>query len=232
MDSWLGEVDLVIVMGGDGTLLHVVRQLPGKIPILGVNLGHLGFLTELEMPELFPELARILTGEFCVDERLMLEAIVMREGQEITRVGALNDVVLTKRALARRLVRINVRVNDEFVDEYRADGVIVATPTGSTAYSLSAGGPILSPSLEALVITPVCPHTLYSRSLVVSATDTVTVSLPHPGWLSADGQTGFNLREDDRVIVQQYDLRAHLVRRSDWSFYDVLRRKLKEGNAS
>ncbi len=231
IEKWPEFVHLVIVMGGDGTLLNTVRQLPGSVPILGVNLGHLGFLTELEMPELFDELCGILQGEFLIDERLMLEAVVMRNNKQVANVTALNDVVVTKRAL-ERLVRINLCVNDEFVDQYHADGIIVATPTGSTAYSLSAGGPLLSPSLNALVVTPICPHTLYSRSLVVSASDTVSVSLPGPGWLSADGQTGFDLQENDCVLVKQCDLRAHLVRRPDWSFYDVLRRKLKEGNVS
>ena len=231
IEEWPEQVDLVIVLGGDGTLLNTVRQLRGDIPILGVNLGHLGFLTELEMPELFCELPRILGGEYRIDERLMLEAVVLRGDKQVTSLTALNDVVVTKRALAR-LVRINLRVNDDYVDEYHADGIIISTPTGSTAYSLSAGGPLVSPNLDALVVTPICPHTLYSRSLVVSATDTVSVSLPSPGWLSADGQTGYNLEANDCVLVRQCEFRAHLVRRPDWSFYDVLRRKLKEGKVS
>ncbi|MEW6523137.1 MAG: NAD(+)/NADH kinase [Bacillota bacterium] len=232
VESWTPGVNLVLVLGGDGTLLNAARRLRGSVPLLGVNLGHLGFLTELELPELYDELPGFLQGHCQVDARLMIEASVVRSGDAAAHLIALNEFVIAKGPFAR-LMRLEVRVNQNYVDTYHADGLIVATPTGSTAYSLSAGGPLVSPGLDALVITPICPHTLYSRSMVVAPEETITVCLPgaQPGTvLTADGQSGFHLAEGDRISVQLISERVRLLRRPGWSFYEVLRRKLRENS--
>jgi NAD+ kinase len=224
-------VELAVVLGGDGTLLNAARRLRGRAPLLGVNLGRLGFLTELEIFELYQELPAVLSGRYRLDARLMIEARVWREGRLIDEQTALNDLVITKGPFAR-LILCALHLNGRPVDTYHADGLIVATPTGSTAYSLSAGGPLVDPALDALVITPVCPHTLYSRSMVVSPREEVTVELPgvhHATMLTADGQAGTELRAGDRVEIRRSPERAVLLRRPGWSFYEVLRRKLREG---
>lgn len=223
--------DLLVVLGGDGTLLNAARLAAGARPILGVNLGRLGFLTEIEVPDLFGALGRILDGYYVIEERMMLAAEVLRRGETAQRVLALNEVVVSKGPFAR-LIHLETYVGQHYVTTYPADGVIVATPTGSTAYSLSAGGPIVNPNLDVLIITPVCPHTFYSRALVVDHRDTVRIRLRSTHrdiMLTLDGQKGYALEPDDEVNVGRAPQVTRLVRLPDWNFYGVLRRKLREG---
>jgi len=232
--KWPDDLRFVMVFGGDGTLLNAATTVvPPGVPILGVNTGGLGFLTEVEVSDLFSVLPEILEGNHLVEERLMLEAALKREGREIGRYLALNDVVVTKGPLAR-LVRFKVYVDGVYLDTYLADGLIISTPTGSTAYSLSAGGPIVNPNVKVLIVTPICPHTLYSRSVVVSGKETVSVRLgEYTGavMLTLDGQRGYRLESSDEIVVRQATRVAHLIRKKDWSFYRVLRHKLREGES-
>lgn len=227
--AWDG-VELALVLGGDGTLLRAAKAAAGVgLPVLGVNTGHLGFLTEMEAAELLPSLDSILSGDWQVEDRMMLRTRVLRRGEPLLAGDALNDAVIARGTLAR-MVHFTARVGATPVADYAADGVIVATPTGSTAYSLSAGGPILHPHLSVLLITPICPHTFNARSLVVPASEAVTVQLHDPGevLLQLDGQTVGPLLPGDEVVVERAPQMARLVRRSPFRFYDVLRRKLAE----
>lgn len=225
----LGEAELLIALGGDGTLINAAKLVaPLHVPVLGINLGHLGFLTELENSELFTELAPILDGEFVTEQRMMLTARVERQGELLYETTALNDAVVYKGPKAR-LVRLGVAVAGTTVAEYAADGVIVATPTGSTAYSLSAGGPVVGPTLDVLLITPICPHAMSSRAVVVSACEPVTVSVGETRGevgLSTDGSDPVMLQPGDVVQVAKAPCDALLVRRHTYRFYDVLREKL------
>jgi len=230
--EWPGNVDFAAVLGGDGTLLGAARALgPAGIPLLGVNLGHFGFLTEIESADVFTALPLFLSGSCKRDERVTLTAEVVRRGQTVCRKAALNEACVIKGPYGRMTV-LKLRVSGNEVDTYLADGIIVATPTGSTAYSLSAGGPLMSPEIEALVVTPVCAHTLYSRSIVVPASESCEIEVAEPSQstaLSIDGQEFFPLQAGDSVRVSTSGWRVVLLRRSEWSFYDVLRRKMKEG---
>ena len=198
------KIDLLIVLGGDGTLLSATRALGGqKVPILAVNLGGLGFLTSVTREELYPVLERVLAGEHQISERMMLSAEVLRNNETAERQVALNDAVINKAALARML-DFDVYVDRAQVGRYRADGLIVATPTGSTAYSLAAGGPVVHPQLDAFVITPICPHMLTNRPLVVPDTARVEIDIAaaeEPVYLTLDGQVGFKLEPRDRVVI-------------------------------
>jgi NAD+ kinase len=224
--------DLAIVAGGDGTLLSVARAaLAAGVPILGVNFGGLGFLTELHPDELFPALERVLAGEHAIEERQALRARI-RRGRSRSQVAAVfNDVVVHRAALSR-MVTLDVTVDGDAVASYTSDGLIVASPTGSTAYNLSAGGPILDPRMEAFVITPICPHGMTYRPLVVPGGSTVAVTLRGPrtdNFLTLDGQIGFPLRPGDTVTVDAHPGRVRLVRVSGRSFFQVLPRKLRWG---
>jgi NAD+ kinase len=225
-------VDLLVVLGGDGTLLSGVRALDGcEIPVLGVNLGFLGFLTEITLDELYPTLDRVLEGKTTLESRTALEGTVMRAGNVIGRHRVLNDVVLNKGALAR-ISNLEVRVDGRYLTNYQSDGLILATPTGSTAYSLSAGGPIVAPHLPAIVLTPICPHTLTHRPILLEDTATVEVRLMSKNgevYLTLDGQEGFELREDDVVRVRKSDQRVLLVQSPTRDYFKVLRRKLMWG---
>jgi NAD+ kinase len=225
-------VDLLVVLGGDGTLLSAVRALEGcEVPILGVNLGFLGFLTEITLDELYPTLDAVLEGKTGVDGRMVLEASVERRGSPRGTYRVLNDVVVNKGAVAR-ISDVEVRVDGRYLTNYKADGLIVATPTGSTAYSLSAGGPIVDPQLPAILLTPICPHTLTHRPLLLDHTATVEIRLVSKNgevFLSLDGQEGFELQEDDLVRIRQSDRRALLVQSPSRDYYQVLRRKLVWG---
>lgn len=225
------ESQAVLVLGGDGTLLNAAKQVaPFGVPVLGINLGRLGFLTELELDELYQELPALLRGEGMVEERMLLEAVLVRGGEAATPLLAMNDVVVAKGPFAR-LVHLEVRVNDFPVATYPADGIIVATATGSTAYSLSAGGPVISPAVEVLEVTPICPHTLQARSLVVGRDDRVSLRLlgnPPETLLTVDGQWGQQVQAGDRVEVARSSFPARLLRRHSWNFYAVLQRKLQE----
>jgi NAD+ kinase len=226
--QWHGA-DLMIVLGGDGTLLRAaVMTAPVAIPILGINTGHLGFLTELENAEMFSHLEPILRGEYQLEDRMMLVASVERGGVEIHRQMALNDAVVSKGPKAR-LVHLSVSVGETNVATYPADGVIISTPTGSTAYSLSAGGPVVAPTVDVLLVTPICPHTMNARAIVLAGSERVTVSvLDSRGevGLSTDGSEPVVLIKGDLVRVQRAPYLAKLVRRDTYHFYNVLRRKL------
>jgi len=227
------QVDLVVVLGGDGTLLSVadcIGATGADVPILGVNFGSLGFLTEATLPELYPSLEAALGGQTRVEERMMLRAATLRDGQRLPERLALNDVVITKTARAR-MTDLSVSVGDEFVTRVKADGLIVATPTGSTAYNLAAGGPIVQPTIEALVLTPIAPHMLTNRPIVIPSTALVRVQ-PQMNdrdelYVTFDGQTGYELRAGDEVQIRCADKRVRLLRPSSRSYFDVLRQKLK-----
>lgn len=225
------KIDLAITLGGDGTLLNVARKMaPYDIPILGINLGHLGFLTEIEVFDLFSDLKQFTTGKYYIDQRMMIEAHVLRENKIMEKFLALNDVVVTKGPFAR-LIRLKTTVNDDYVDTFNADGLIISTPTGSTAYSLSAGGPLVNPNVELLLLTPICPHTLQNRSIIISPNDAVTVQVvaEHQEiMLTVDGQLGYRLQPYDKVVVKKSEYYTKLVRIKNRSFYDILRKKLRE----
>ncbi|HEY7825272.1 MAG TPA: NAD(+)/NADH kinase [Candidatus Acidoferrales bacterium] len=226
------KIDLLIMLGGDGTLLSAARALHGsKVPILAVNLGGLGFLTSVTLDELYPLLERTLANEHRISERMMLEAEIHRGGKIVQRQNALNDAVANKAALARML-EFDVMLDRNHVGRYRADGLIVATPTGSTAYSLAAGGPIVHPDLDALVITPICPHMLTNRPLVVPDTSQVEIDFgpsEEPVYLTLDGQIGHQLEEGDRVAVHKSSCKIHLVRPPRKTYFEALRSKLRWG---
>lgn len=230
--DWPSNVGFAVVLGGDGTLLGAARSLgPLGIPILGVNIGHFGFLTELDASNLFEHLPDFISGNVERDERLMLSTEVIRQGESVFHSIALNEACVSKGPYGRLTV-LSLRVSGKDVDVYGADGLIVSTPTGSTAYSLSAGGPILSPQIEAFLATPICPHTLYSRSIVVPSSESceIEVTLPSQSTtLALDGQEFFHLEKNDIIVVEKSDYKASLLRRRGWSFYDVLRKKMKEG---
>jgi NAD+ kinase len=227
-------VDLLLVLGGDGTLLAMADRIAhaGRdLPILGVNFGHLGFLTEVNFPELYPLLESAIDGTAAVERRLMLCARVIREGGCAAEYMALNDVVVTRGALSR-MIELSVTVADNFVARFHADGLIVATPTGSTAYNLSAGGPILHPAVDGFVLTPIAPHTLSNRPVVIPASSRVLVTLKahEPDQemvLTLDGQTGLALVPGDSVEIARHDTPLRLIKSPTHSYFDVLRQKLK-----
>lgn len=227
------QAELVVVLGGDGTLISVARLFSGKnVPILGVNLGSLGFLTEITVEELYPRLERCLQGNPRVSDRMMLEVTLHREGKAIEKCHVLNDVVINKGALAR-IVDLETKVNRHFLTTYKADGLIVSTPTGSTGYSLSAGGPIIHPLMSCIVITPICPHTLTNRPIVVpdesTVSITVTSSFDENVYLTLDGQVGFELKEGDSIEVRRALKTTALVLSRSRDYYEILRTKLKWG---
>ncbi|EGO63636.1 NAD(+)/NADH kinase [Acetonema longum] len=226
-------IGIGITLGGDGTILHVARDLAAVgIPVCGINMGHLGFLTTIELSETLAALDRILQGDYWIEERLMLEASVLSDGKIRQVTTALNDVVITHGRISR-LIRLNVAINHELVARYPADGLIIATPTGSTGYSLSAGGPIVNSGLEAILITPICPHTLYSRSLLITADETVQVDMApsqHDITLTIDGQLACELWPEDVITVGKSPFKAKFVRFNDRSFYQTLQRKLRRGD--
>jgi NAD+ kinase len=222
---------LVIVLGGDGTLLSAARAIAGReIPIFPVNLGGLGFLTAITIEELYPELERALRNEHRIAARRMLSCHLERNDKVIAEYEALNDVVLTKAALAR-MIDLETHVDSHFVCTYKADGLIVSTPTGSTAYSLSAGGPIIFPSVDALCITPICPHTLTNRPVLVPGSSNIhVISLSQDStFLTIDGQIGEPVQYRDKIFCRASEHSVHLIRPPRMLFFDVLRAKLKWG---
>ena len=223
--------DVVIVLGGDGTLLSAARAIGNRqIPLFAVNLGGLGFLTAITIDELYPELERALRGEHRIGRRKLLHAEVRRGGAIVSRYEALNDVVLTKAAIAR-IIDLDTYVDRQFVCAYKADGLIVSTPTGSTAYSLSAGGPIIFPSVPTICLTPICPHMLTYRPVLVPETSEVEVRCHGDAsvYLTIDGQIGEPLEKEDSVICRSSQYALHLIRPPRMMFFDVLRQKLKWG---
>ncbi|MBI4277923.1 MAG: NAD(+)/NADH kinase [Armatimonadetes bacterium] len=224
-----GRAELLVVLGGDGTILHAARlAAPEGRPLLGVNVGGFGFLAEASVDEVQEAVSRLLAGDYALDERMMLEAAVERRGEVLARFLALNDMVITKRGFAR-LLRLRTLINDEHMATYPADGLIVSSPTGSTAYSLSAGGPIVHPAVDVITVTPICPHTLNARTVVVAGDAAVTVEVQGGGleaMLTVDGQVGYPLQAEDRMTVRRSAHRTHLVRIRPFRFYTLLRQKL------
>ena len=231
-DELGAKIELLIVFGGDGTLLSAARALHGHtVPILAVNLGGLGFLTSVTLDELYPLLETVLAGKHRKSERMMLDAEIFHSGKSTLRECALNDVVANKGALARML-DFDVYVDSNHVGRYRADGLIVSTPTGSTAYSLAAGGPIVDPAIDAFVITPICPHMLTNRPLVVPGTAKIELDFSaaeEPIYVTLDGQIGSQLKTGDRVTVTKSANRVTLVRPPAKTYFQVLRSKLRWG---
>lgn len=226
------EPDLIVVLGGDGTMISTAR-LSGDNDalVLGINYGSLGYLTEFRIEEMFPALENVLAGNFTVDSRVMLTAEHCRGEEVIAHGRVLNDVVINKAALAR-IIEIETSLNGQFVNSFRADGLIVSTPTGSTAYNLSAGGPIIYPSMNAVVITPICPFTLTNRPIVVPDTAEIELRLLSDSEdvvLTLDGQIGHTIKAQDRVKIRKSQATFNLVEPPNRNYFDVLRNKLKWG---
>jgi NAD+ kinase len=223
------RAELVVVLGGDGTLIHGARLLAGRsTPILGINLGSLGFMTEVPVEDLFPVLDDVLGGRFRVDSRMKLSCRLVREGRVVVEDEVLNDVVINKGALAR-IADHEVSIEGVPIATYKADGVILSTPTGSTAYSLSAGGPIVHPSVDCTVLTPICSHALTHRPIIVPADRTICISLASETadtFLTLDGQTGHSLQGGDNVEVVRSANRVNLVRNTRLGYFTILRQKL------
>jgi NAD+ kinase len=226
------DVDLIVVLGGDGTMLGAARMMGARqIPVLGVNFGFLGYLTEFTLEEMFPALENVRRGDFMVERRMMIDVDLNRSGEEAASRRALNDAVVTK-AAAARMIEIESYINGMFVNSFRADGMIVATPTGSTAYSLSAGGPIVHPSMSAILLTPICPHMLSNRPAVVpgeSVVDLIFKRADPDQLLTIDGQPGIELRHDDRITLRRSETTFNLVQPTNRNYFEVLRTKLKWG---
>ena len=224
--------DIIVVLGGDGTMLSVARLVGEKgIPILGVNIGGLGFLTAVQKDELYSVLDQVLTGECPVEERIMLTACVFRHSECIAEYLVVNDVVVNKGALAS-IIDIETYIDHNCVATFKADGLIVATPTGSTAYALSAGGPILYPTMNCIVLAPICPHTLTNRPIVLPdnvVVDIVLRSLNEDVFLTIDGQVGFSLRQNDTVEIKKSDFKTRLFIPCERDYFQILRTKLKWG---
>jgi len=224
--------DLVIVFGGDGTLLSAARAIGKReIPLFPVNLGGLGFLTAITIEEVFPELDRALGGEHRVAKRKLLNTEVVRAGNVVASYDALNDAVLSKSSIAR-MIDMQAYVDEQFVADYKADGLIICTPTGSTAYSLAAGGPIIFPSVPAICMTPICPHMLTNRPVLVPETSVIRVIPQGPDesvFLTIDGQIGIPVEHGDTIVCRSSQFSLHLIRPPRMMFFDVLRQKLKWG---
>ena len=231
-EDFAGRADLCVVVGGDGTLLAAARLMGERqLPIVAINYGSLGFLTEVTLEELHPTLDRVLGGELVVDERMMMEVRVVREGNELAQYRALNDVVIHKGTLAR-IIELEARVDNHYVSSFRSDGLIVATPTGSTAYNLSAGGPVIFPSMSAMVMTPISSHTLTNRPIVLPPGVKIELKLHSVAdevYVTVDGQVGMKIETQDLVLVEKSRLAVKLVAPANKNYFDVLRGKLKWG---
>ena len=233
-EKQLAKADFAVVMGGDGTLLRASRVMaPAGVPMLAVRFGMFGFLTDVEPSDIREALMQVLEGRYEIDSRMMLQSVVYRAGKQISSSTALNDVVIAKGPLARML-RLGTHVSGKYISTYAADGLIVATPTGSTAYSLSAGGPLVTPDLKVIIITPICPHTLNARSLMISSKETVEVVVESdPGdvvMLTVDGQLGVPLEHGDRVCMREAKSKAKLISVGPTTFYDKLQTRLRWGD--
>lgn len=231
-DKLAAEVDLILVLGGDGTMIATARMIGDQeVPVLGVNYGGLGYLAEFRIEELYSALESILSGNYRLDKRVMLAVELQRGDASITTNRVLNDVVINKSALAR-IIEIEAFLNRQFVNSFRADGLIVSTPTGSTAYNLSAGGPVIFPSMNAVVITPICPFTLSNRPIVVPDNAEIELLLKtdhEEVALTLDGQVGFPLKVEDRVTIRKSGTTFNLIQPSNRNYFDVLRDKLRWG---
>ena len=224
--------EIIIVLGGDGTMLSTCRLVADKgVPVLGINIGGLGFITEVQLDELYETMEKVLSGECPIEERLMLTAQVRRLGELIAEYIVLNEVVINKAALAR-IIDLETYVNQNYVTTFKADGLIISTPTGSTAYSLSAGGPILYPTLDNIIITPICSHTLTNRAMVLPGDSIIKVILRSPTervYLTMDGQVGFSVMQNDVIEVSKAPFKTRLLIPCDRDYFHILRTKLKWG---
>ncbi len=231
-DENMEGVDLALVLGGDGTILWVARRVaPFNIPVLSFNMGNLGFLAAYSVDDLYPNLEKVLQGNYATEDRMMLTAEHYSRNKLIRTYTALNDVVVNKQ-LSPRLIKLEMCVNDLMINTYLCDGLIVSTPTGSTAYSLSAGGPIMIPDIDAIALTPICPHTLTNRPIVISGEDVISIrqiSEDHKSFLTLDGQTGGSMRHDDIVIIRKAPYKARIITNPNAPFFQVLRHKLAWG---
>lgn len=227
----LGEKsDLIIIVGGDGTLLNAARSMAEyEVPLLGINRGRLGFLTDISPSDIHEHLDRILTGEFISEERFLLHVHIEREGEIISSSDAFNDVVLHKWDVAR-LIEIKTYINDQYVNTSRSDGLIVSTPTGSTAYALSGGGPIVNPSLQAVVLVPICPHTMSNRPIVIDANSEIRIEVKahtgSPAQVTCDGQINLGLISGDKVIINKKPKMVRLIHPLEYNYFEILRAKL------
>ena len=227
------DIDLAIVIGGDGTLLSVARALADfEVPLIGVNLGRLGFLTDIAPENMLEDIGKMLDGEYVDEERFLLAAEILRDSTTVHASKAVNDVIINKGELSR-LIEFETYVDDQFVNSMLADGIIVATPTGSTAYALSAGGPLLHPALAAIVLVPICPHTLSDRPIVIGSDSVVRIVIighdNQRAHVTFDGQLHYPLRHRDQILVRRASKVIHLWRPAGRSHYDVLRAKLHWG---
>jgi NAD+ kinase len=231
-DQFGAESDLIVVLGGDGTMISTARLVgDADVLVLGINYGSLGYLTDFRIEEMFPAIEAIFRGEYEIDRRVMLHAEHWRGDEMLATGRVLNDVVINKAALAR-IIEIDVSLNGLSVNSFRADGLIVSTPTGSTAYNLSAGGPIIYPSMNAVVLTPICPFTLTNRPIVIPDTAMVELALKNENEgvvLTLDGQIGYTMKADDRVRIRKSRTTFNLVQPPNRNYFDVLRNKLKWG---
>ncbi|MDA0204412.1 MAG: NAD(+)/NADH kinase [Acidobacteria bacterium] len=227
------DFDLIVVLGGDGTLLSVARGVGAKeTPLLAVNLGGMGFLMTTGPEQIFEALEAVLTGNYTVQCRTVLSGSVIRNDETVAHHNALNDIVVNKAAIAR-LLQLEVFVDGEFMCGYRADGLVLSTPTGSTAYSLAAGGPVIAPTVEGFCLTPICPHTLSNRPVVVNESsefEIVFVGGDDSTFLTVDGQVGVNLRPDDRIVAKKADHSVRIIETQKHRFFDVLRNKMGWGS--
>ncbi len=230
LKTWYENLELIIVVGGDGTILRVARDLAcWDVPVLGINLGHKGFLAEIEVEQMERFLQYISNGQYSFQERMMMETCLMRGDQELGKYLALNDIVVSRGPFSR-IIKVETHVNEDFMESYSGDGVIVSTPTGSTGYSLSAGGPIVNPTMDLFVITPICPHSLYNRSVIINGADTMKLRVDSRQVqvvLTVDGQVRFALEDEDKIIVKKSEQKIKMVCFHDYSFYRMLHQKLK-----
>jgi len=229
-------VNWVVVLGGDGTLLGAARKVgPYGVPILGVNLGGLGFLTGIPLDRLYPVIEMMIQDRLQTETRIMLETRVVRGSEEVCRFQVLNDVVINKGTLAR-IIDLDVTINREFLTTFRADGLIISTPTGSTAYNLSAGGPILYPTMDTLILTPICPFTLTNRPIIVPDTAVIQVTMGEESEetviLTFDGQVGFDLHHEDEVVIRKSKEKIKLLKPREHSYFEILRTKLMWGGTT
>lgn len=220
-------MDVILVLGGDGTLLSVAKEASNlNLPVIGINLGRLGFLAEIEREEIEEGLNKLFAGDYEIEERMMLHAVLL-DGKETT---ALNDIVVTRASSTLKILDLDIFIDDEYVDDFKADGIIIATPTGSTAYSLSAGGPIVDPSLNSMIVTPVCPHKMYSRTIIVPPEKTVTVkckaAIDNEAVVAADSEILGKLSGNETVVIQIAQKNFKLIRFKGYKFFSVLHNKL------
>lgn len=224
--------DVIIAIGGDGTILNVAQKAcVTHTPIVGINLGRMGFLADVESAEMEIRLSKLIAGEYTIENRMMLSVKIIGPSGDVQYFHALNDISVT-RGNSSRITEFELEVNEKFVDFYAADGIVVATPTGSTGYSLSAGGPIVSPTAQTIILTPICPHTIYSRSIIVSDTDKIKIkTYNHNGTqleLAADGQTKVYITPGHSIEIEKADYMTQLIKLSEYDFFEILRKKIVE----